>query len=125
MPDYAAMRLGKGHGGNTPNLPALREVLPGNMDARQQLALAQLQSGTRMFRMGKCKIFLSPPAGRTGWHMSISRDDHYPSWDEVAHAWYALVPEADRRTGAMILPPKADYINIHNFCFQVHELGEW
>ena len=119
---YSAMQLGKGHGGNTPNLPVIREVLPENMADNQRLVLAMLQPGTRMYRMGKCKIFVSPPYGDNGWHLTISTDERYPTWDEVAKAWYDLVPEAATRTGAMILPPKADYINIHNFCLQVHEL---
>lgn len=113
--------VGKGHGGNTPNLPAIREVLLENMMPHQRNLMTMMQPGTRMFRMGKCKIFLSPPAEGQGWHLSISTDDRYPTWDEVAHAWYSLVPDADHRSGAMILPPKSTYVNIHNFCFQVHE----
>jgi len=120
--DYAALNVGRGHGGNTPNLPQIREVLPENMDARQKQLLLMLQPGTRMFRMGRCKIFLSPPVDDVGWHMSISVDDRYPTWDEVAKAWYELVPDADSKTGAMILPPKTEYVNIHNFCFHVHEI---
>ena len=57
-----------------------------------------------------------------GWHMSISRDDRYPDWDEVVAAWYSLIPDATSRVGVMHLPRLKDYINIHEFCFQVHEL---
>lgn len=123
--EYAALSYGAGHGGNTPNLPIIREVLPENMDAHQRQLLTMLQPGTRVFRMGRCKIFLSPPFENKGWHMSISVDDRYPTWDEVAKVWYELVPEGGTRIGAMILPPKAEYVNIHNFCFQVHELPDY
>ena len=105
--------LGRGHGSNTPNLPIIRE--------KQMPPLPGLQPGSKYYKMGRCKIILSPPFRGHGWHMSISRDDHYPSWDEVAHAWYSLVSDADERTGLMILPPHDQYIDIHNFCFQVHE----
>ncbi len=122
---YATLNVGQGHGGNTPNLPVIREVLPENMDISQRQILTMLQPGTRIFRMGRCKIFLSPPFEDKGWHMSISVDDRYPTWDEVAKAWYELVPDSGGRIGAMILPPKSEYVNIHNFCFQVHELSDY
>lgn len=118
---FQTFKLGEGHGGNASNLPVIRETLLENMEPRQRALLAQLEPGTRVYRMGKVKIFVSPPTAYAGWHVSISHPDRYPTWDEVAAAWYGLVPDADRRTGAMLLPPKAEYINIHNFCFQVLE----
>ena len=111
--------VGKGHGGRTPNLPVIREVKDTPSVA---LALQGLEPGTRLFRMGKASIFVSPPFQGKGWHMSIARQDRYPDWDEIAKAWYELVPEADRRTAVMVLPPRDEYINIHSNCFQVHEL---
>ncbi len=102
-------------------VPMIREV-----DAPPQLKLLMqsggIQPDTRYFRMGKAKILVSPPTPRTGWHISISREDHYPDWDEVVAAWYSLVPDAAEREGMMLLPPLADYINVHEFCFQVHEV---
>lgn len=104
-------------------LPIIREVeLP--LAAQIMVASGQLQPGTKMFRMGKARIFLSPPMGDMGWHMSISRDDRYPDWDEVVAAWYSLVPGADKREGVMHLPPLDSYFNVHEFCFHVHELME-
>ncbi len=101
-------------------MPVIREVdTPPPL--KILMARGQLQSGTRYFRMGKAKIMLSPPTEHMGWHMSISRDDRYPDWDEVVGAWYGLVPDANNREGVMHLPPLADYVNVHEFCFQVHE----
>lgn len=57
------------------------------------------------------------------WHMSISVPHRYPTWDEIYQAWYDLVPGAETRTGAILLPPKAEYVNIHLNCFHVHELS--
>lgn len=105
------------------NVPLIREVAaPPPITAF--IASGNLQPGTRYFRMGKAKILLSPPTEQSGWHMSISREDHYPGWDEVVAAWYSLVPDAELREGVMHLPPLSAYINIHDYCFQVHELLE-
>lgn len=101
-------------------LPAIREVE--SPPVQLLIATGKLQAGTRVFRMGKAKILLSPPSGGMGWHMSVSREDRYPDWDEVVAAWYSLVPGALNREGVMHLPPLREYINVHEFCFQVHEL---
>lgn len=113
--------VGAGHQGNS-NLPLIREVA--NHPVMNAAILAgNMQQGTRTYKMGRVQIFLSPPDERfeMGWHMSISHPERYPTWDEVASAWYQLVPDAENRVGAMILPKKKDYISIHNYCFQVHE----
>lgn len=65
-----------------------------------------------------CKVAVSREAGR--WHMSISRPDRYPHWHEIRDARYAFLP--DNCTMAMILPPKAEYVNIHQNCFHLHEV---
>jgi len=113
--------VGAGHQGNS-NLPIIREV-QNNPLIQAAINMGNMQAGTRTFKMGRVQIFVSPPDERfkMGWHMSISHPERYPTWDEVAAAWYQLVPDADNRVGAMILPKREDYISIHNFCFQVHE----
>lgn len=112
--------VGKGHQGNS-NLPVIRE--PKDQNLVRLLTLGMVQPGTRQFKMGRVTILISPPveSANMGWHMSISHPERYPTWDEVAKAWYELVPDADNRVGAMILPKREDYISIHNYCFQVHE----
>lgn len=113
--------VGKGHQTNSPNLPVIRPA----QDIRIDLWAKQgmIQPGTQRYKMGKVMVMISPPVEEAGmgWHMSISHPDRYPTWDEVAKAWYELVPNADNRVGAMILPKHEDYISIHNFCLQVHE----
>ena len=105
------------------NVPVIREV-EAPLPIRALMARGELQPGTRYYRMGKAKILLSPPSEHGGWHLSISREDHYPSWDEVVAAWYGLVPNAAQMEGVMHLPPLSDYINVHDYCFQVHQLME-
>lgn len=70
----------------------------------------------------------SGPGGCTEWHMSISHrtNDHppqpgrYPTWDEIAHARYELLP-ADLPF-AMMLPPKSEYVALHDTTFHLHEV---
>lgn len=114
--------VGAGHQGNS-NLPIIREVDTSQDMNFQALINMGMQVGTRKYKMGRISILISPPDERykLGWHMSISHPERYPTWDEVASAWYQLVPDADHRVGAMILPKREDYISIHNYCFQVHE----
>src|SRR5262249_54117612 len=56
------------------------------------------------------------------WHLSISHQSRYPNWDEVADARYELVP--DEVTMAMLLPPKADYLNVHEHCFHPWQIED-
>lgn len=65
------------------------------------------------------------PGGRLEWHMSISFRNHrgefsrYPTWDEIAHARYELLPED--LTFVMFLPPMEEYVAVHATTFHLHE----
>lgn len=58
------------------------------------------------------------------WHLSVSTEYRYPTWDEIYTAWYDLVPDAQNITGAILLPRKSEYVNIHPNCFHVHQLED-
>lgn len=56
--------------------------------------------------------------GRTLWHLSIShqdrngKPDRYPTWDELKHAKYQLVP--DDVVMILIFPRKtSEYVDVH------------
>jgi hypothetical protein len=72
----------------------------------------------RLYRLGECTVVVTKEFGK--WHLSIAHRTRYPTWDEVAEARYRILP--DSLTFAMLLPPKREYINLHEFCFQVHEI---
>ncbi len=99
------------------SLPPIQEVHFPKKD------MEYLQPGTRAYKMGPCQILLSQMPGSGMYHMSISTTFRDPTWHEIAKAWYTLVPDAANRQAAMILPKLEDYINLHQFCFQVHELA--
>jgi hypothetical protein len=54
------------------------------------------------------------------WHISVSKHDDYPSWDEIKDARYALIP--DECYMAQILPPKSEYVNLHPNTFHLYEI---
>lgn len=76
-----------------------------------------------MFARGHCRILLSSEQERQaiGWHFSISCADRNPTWEEQRDARYELIP--DDVYMVQILPPKAEYVNKHPFCFHWHEAG--
>jgi len=59
------------------------------------------------------------------WHLSISHPRRHPTWSEIYTAWYDLVPGAGRDfEGAILLPRKSEYVNLHKNCFHVHQLPD-
>ncbi len=84
----------------------------------------ELQPGTKKIKQGICMILISPPYGEMGWHMSISAPSRCPTWDEIKKAWYNNIPDAKNKWGAMFFPPVSDYVNVHPYCFHIHETSE-
>lgn len=84
----------------------------------------------RAYKKGDLRIMVSQQVlgpsimagGALRWHMSISCANRYPTWDEIRDARYALLP--DDVTMAMLLPPRAEYVNVHPNCFHLHEIIE-
>jgi hypothetical protein len=78
--------------------------------------------GLRMFVRDGCTIWIAREpegGGPLRWHLSISRADRLPTWDEVRDARYALLP--DEIVMVMVLPPRAAYVNAHEYCFHLWE----
>lgn len=85
--------------------------------------------GSKAYRRGECSIIVGrnlhgkqESFGALRWHLSISCRNRYPTWDEIRDARYEFVP--DDCTMVMVLPPKADYVNVHPNCFHLHEIVE-
>lgn len=82
----------------------------------------------RIFRMGECSIIISrEPAALDCshiWHLSISRTDRHPNWDEIKAARYWLLPE--KLTFGMLLPPPENYINVpqQDHVFHLYEITD-
>ena len=69
---------------------------------------------------GWLNVFVTVDAGL--WHLSVAHPKRYPTWDEIKAIRYALLP--DDKTFAILFPPMAQYVNIHQNCFHLHEVPE-
>lgn len=79
--------------------------------------------GGDWYAWGDCFVHVAKENGL--WHLSISVPYRYPTWDEIFTAWYDLVPGAGHDfNGAIFLPRKSEYVNIHPNCFHVHQLED-
>jgi hypothetical protein len=76
----------------------------------------------------KCGISILRSMDKTpkwGWlqHVSISREDRYPNWDEILEVKEKFF---DNETAMMVLPKKELYVNVHKRCFHLWaEPEEW
>jgi hypothetical protein len=85
------------------------------------------ESQTKFYGKGECKVIVSyeqptPNDANMRWHLSISCQDRYPTWEEIKDARYSLLPMG--LTFAQLLPPMDQFINIHPNCFHLWEI-EW
>lgn len=78
--------------------------------------------GGEWFRWGDVSVCVAKEDSL--WHISISVPYRHPTWDEIYTAWYDLVPDAAGITGAILLPRKTEYVNIHQNCFHVFQLRD-
>ena len=81
------------------------------------------QTHARIYTDGPVRVLVSGPEEREaiGWHFSISCPERYSTWDEQKRARYEFCP--DDLYMVQIMPPKAEYVNRHPFCFHWHEAG--
>jgi hypothetical protein len=89
-----------------------------NISAPQPAPVGFAEPGAQVYTMGACRIIVGRSA--SGWHMSISCGDRYPTWDEVAKARYELI--LDGVTMAMLLPPEAEFVNVHPTTLHLWEI---
>lgn len=75
----------------------------------------------KAYKFGRCIVLVGQEPG-IGWHMSISHHRVNPTWEEIRDARYKFVPDGVRM--AMLLPPKKEYVNIHEHCFHLYEMGK-
>jgi len=71
-----------------------------------------------------CRAFRGPNGlnvliGREGgdWHISLSTETRYPTWDELRDVCWALGPGVRFK---LVIPTADDaYTNLHNYCLHV------
>lgn len=82
------------------------------------LIKAMLEPDAKTYEMEGLRIIIGTVDGK--YHMSVSHEHRYPTWDEMTYLRYALIP--NERTMAMIMPPKEEYVNLHTNCFHIWEI---
>lgn len=85
---------------------------------------------TKQLRNGIQLLCVVTPDGPCGWHLGLSTGrivggnrapaERYPSWDEVVEARYRFIP--NDVTMAMLIPPREQYVNEFETCFQLNEI---
>ena len=80
-----------------------------------------LEPNCRAFRLGECFVLVGQ-SPRSGWHLSISHPTRIPTWEELRSARYRLLP--DDLTMGVLLPPSAQYVNLHPFCLHLWQIGQ-
>ena len=93
-------------------------VVPNISVPRPVPAGLPVELGAQMYIMGACLIIVGHST--SGWHLSMSCGSRYPTWDELAKARYELIP--DGVTMAMLLPPQAEYVNLHPTALHLWEV---
>jgi len=94
-----------------PNHPEIAAMVNGNHQTQYKTL--------RSYVLGECTMLMTREFGQ--YHLSIAHPKRYPTWLEISTAWYRIVPGAESKVAALMLPKLSEYINIHNFCMQVHE----
>lgn len=80
----------------------------------------------RAFRKGLLAALVSRDAiqgdaGPPRWHISLQHADRVPSWDELAAAVHELRPGVPFAIG---IPPKSQWINVHERVLHAWELRD-
>lgn len=66
-----------------------------------------------------------PPTGEGDYvHISLSRPDRYPGWDEMRDFIYGCGFFDASRDVMMLLPRKDQYVNLHSNCFHFYQKRE-
>jgi hypothetical protein len=94
----------------------LREIR--NDPENERRLINAVNSYLRTYYLGECSVLVTRERGR--WHLSIAHRSRLPTWDECSESRYRLIP--DDCCMALLLPPRAEYTNVHRFCLQMTEI---
>ena len=64
-----------------------------------------------------CNLVITKDAGLH--HLSISRRDRLPNYNELKSARYQFLPDVPYMI--QIFPPTEDFVNVHQFCLHLWE----
>lgn len=76
------------------------------------------------YRMGALQAIVSRDDlgdGDLRWHISLSRKDRVPTWDELAKCAHHLRPGI---VFCVPMPPRSWWLNVHPNCLHLHEIKD-
>jgi hypothetical protein len=79
--------------------------------------MADLTTDVQIFKFRGCQVCISKDAGL--WHISISRKDRLPSYEELKDVRYQYLPDVPYMV--QIFPSQEDFVNLHNYCLHLWE----
>lgn len=93
------------------------------IDEKNEILFKQLEArgckNNKAYNMDTgSKVLYSVENGKE--HVSISHKKRYPTWDEVSYVRYKLMKP--NSYVVQILPPREEYINLHENCFHLWEV---
>jgi len=83
--------------------------------------LRRLGVQAKMHQIGECTALVAKEDGRV--HISISHASRLPTYEELKEARYTLAPAVPYM--AQIFPPKAEFVNVHQYTLHLWELPEY
>jgi hypothetical protein len=102
-------------------VPPPTSLLPGHQRAYRTASGCHVICALEPAKRAPAHIWL-PPSEQMLWHLSISHEHRYPTWDEIAEVRYELIP--DDVTMALLLPPAGEYVNAHPHCFHLWQIDD-
>lgn len=90
-----------------------------SIEIKNMLELDPQVENVKMYNMDTgSKVIYCTENGKE--HVSISNTKRLPRWDEIKYVRYKLM-KPDIHV-AQILPPREEYVNVHENCFHLWEL---
>lgn len=96
------------------NITARLSRMPAFIEQPGDAVLPELRTPHSAFYVfGECRVFLSIHP-QNGYTLSLKRLDRFPSWDEIMHARYALIPSQPGQAFdmAIVVPEKEAYLEV-------------
>lgn len=75
---------------------------------------------TGAFKIGELVVLISHNEDEGGWHMSMSKKDKMPTYEEMKDMRYKMLP--NRIYACEIFPPREEFVNRHPFCRHLWEM---
>lgn len=115
-----------------PKVPGTFRRKPGALVVAQRQEAASLITSmgalyARAYMLGECGVLIArePYGDEFRWHLSISHQSRYPTWDEIKTARYLAEELKDVKLMAQLLPKldaDEEWVDVHPNTMHLHEV---